>query len=372
MLNRIFFLSQEEYEDEPEDDAKKSVNSNFEHALEEEDPEVIKELITLIKRVGGLDELEKQLQMRLNLNEKSTIVGTSSKTTTTTISPISQSLYNKVIDTKRGNLRTQKLFGSSTQKSTETEIEPLVQRQNKENRYSSVIRNSRPRPQNDGIDKLSEVEGGGVARERPQYTTITRTQAPKSQNSNDETENERPFSPTPATAGKGSDEEDDNSPTTHQPTYNYVNIQRARPSSTAAPVEEEAANEKGNESDYEDTDDEEEEEKPASVQPTSTSKMQYVNIQRIRPTKPQYISDEVESETPATDTKWVNFFGVVEVESCDLILQNVYFCLNFKFNRNDTISGTRPWAENDQQPHKLALSNRMTTQMEINVTQQQR
>lgn len=292
----FFFLFQEEYDDEPEEENKTSINTKFEHALEEEDPAVIKELIALIKKVGGLDELEKQLQMRLNLNLKSSIVGSNGKTTTTTISPISQSLYNKVIDTKRGNLRTQKLFGSTTQKNSESEIEPLVQRQNKENRYSSVIRNSRPRPQNDGIDKLSEVDGGGVIRERPQYTTITRTQAPKSQNTEDETEDERPYSVTQSSVDK---DEDNNSPTTHLPTYNYVNIQRARPSSTAAPVEDAA-----NEEEYEDASDEkDEEEKPASVQPTSTSKMQYVNIQRIRPTKPQYISDETESETPATDTK---------------------------------------------------------------------
>lgn len=280
---------QEEYEDEEELEDDKGVNSNFEHALEEEDPEVIKDLIILIKRVGGLDELEKQLQMRLNINQNSPIVGVNGKTTTTTVSPISQSLYNKVLGTKRGNLRTQKVISSSsTLKNTETEIEPLVQRQNKENRYSSVIRNSRPRPQNDGLDKLSETDGGGIVRERPQYTTITRTQAPKTQTTADESENDRPLSVTQTSVDKDS-EEDDNSPTTHQPIYNYVNIQRARPSST--PDEE-------NESDDE-TEEEIEEDQPVSVQPTSKSKMHYVNIQRIRPTKPQYISDEVESETPA-------------------------------------------------------------------------
>lgn len=298
-------MLQEEYdedEDEPaEVDVKSSVNTKIEHALEEEDPEVIKELITLIKKVGGLDELEKQLQMRLNLNENSAIVGTNGKTTTTTVSPISQSLYNKVLGTKRGNLRTQKVFSSSTQ--ANTEIEPLVQRQNKENRYSSVIRNSRPRPQNDGLDKLPEVEGGGVARERPQYTTITRTQAPKTQQDTDDEdiENNNRFSVTQSSNDEAF-EEGDNGPTTHQPVYNYVNIQRVRPSSTAAPADEEDS---GNESDDEaESDDEEEAEVMAvSVNPTSTSKMHYVNIQRIRPTKQQYISDEIESETPIPETK---------------------------------------------------------------------
>lgn len=290
----LFFHSQEEYEDEeeeaPEED-RKTVNTKIEHALEEEDPEVIKELITLIKKVGGLDELEKQLQMRLNSNVAVTGNG---KTTTTTVSPISQSLYHKVLGTKRGNLRDQKVIDSSTQSNTESEIAPLVQRQNKENRYSSVFRNSRPRPQNDGLDKLSEVEGGGVVRERPQYTTITRTQAPKTHDSEEDSETGGRFSVTQSTA-EDADEENPSGLTTHQPVFNYVNIQRARPSSTAAPAED-----LDNESDDED---EEEEEQPAEVQPTSTSKMQYVNIQRIRPTKQQYISDEVESETPAPETK---------------------------------------------------------------------
>lgn len=260
--------------------------------MEEEDPEVIKELITLIKKVGGLDELEKQLQMRLNLNQNSPIVGANGKTTTTTISPISQSLYNKVLGTKRGSLRTQKVF-SSTRSNAEGEIEPLIQRQNKENRYSSVIRNSRPRPQNDGLDKLPEIEGGGIVRERPQYTTITRTQAPKAaaNEEEDDAEDTPPNAATPSANEEASEEEIDvepNNPTTHQPTYQYVNIQRPRPSSTAAPASED------NESDDDD-----------SVQPTTTSKMHYVNIQRIRPTKQQYYQDEVESESPVPETKYV-------------------------------------------------------------------
>lgn len=290
----LFSFLQEEYDEDEEEEVpeedKKTVNTKIEHALEEEDPEVIKELIMLIKKVGGLDELEKQLQMRLNQNAA---VSGNGKTTTTTVSPISQSLYNKVLGTKRGNIRTQKVISSSTQSNIESET-PLVQRQNKENRYSSVFRNSRPRPQNDGLDKLPEVEGGGIIRERPQYTTITRTQAPKTHDSEEESEIGSRFS---VTQSNVEDAEENSGPTTHQPVFNYVNIQRARPSSTAAPAED-----RDNESDDED-DEEDDEEQPASVQPTTTSKMQYVNIQRIRPTKQQYISDEIESETPAPETK---------------------------------------------------------------------
>lgn len=262
-------------DNDDDDDSKQAINSKFEHALEEEDPEVIKELIMLIKKVGGLEELEKQLQLRLNLNQNSPIVGKT--TSTTTISPISQSLYNKVLATKRGTLRTQKVINSDAG----SEIEPLIQRQNKENRYSSVIRNGRPSPQNAGIDQRSEDDDDGFVPQKPQYTTITRTHAPKTQNNDDDSDDEHPS----ATAATNLDEsKESQAEVTHQP-YQYVNIQRPRPSTTASSAEDE----------NDDHDDEQ--------QPTTPSKMQYVNIQRVRPTKPQYLVDEVESETPLPETK---------------------------------------------------------------------
>lgn len=254
----------------------------------------------MIKKVGGLDELEKQLQMRLSLNQNSPVVSRTT-TSTTTISPISQSLYNKVVGTKRGNLRTQKVINSGGGSSTPSgsEIEPLVQRQNKENRYSSVIRNSRPRPQNDGIDQLSEIEGGGIVREKPQYTTITRTHAPKPQNHEDDDDDDNDGEQTDATAATHLDQTDE-STASHHPTYQYVNIQRPRVSTTAAPSD---SNDDEDENSDNDDEDEAEQEETSKVQPTTTSKMHYVNIQRVRPTKPQYLVDEIESETPVPETK---------------------------------------------------------------------
>lgn len=251
-------------------------------------------MITLIKKVGGLDELEKQLQMRLKLNQVSSAsrVGIDEKTTTTTtVSPISQSLYNKVIESKRSQLRDQKVVSSSTDG-----IEPLVQRQNKENRYSAVNRNSRLRPQNDGLDQKSETEESEIIRERPKYTTITRTHPPKVQKEEEDEEQ----TVTVASDDEASEEEEEETPknpTTHQPIHQYVTIQRTRPSTSAAPAVEDE------ESDVEEVVEEDDEEVPAKVVPTTTPKMQYVNIQRIRPTKPQYIQDEVESESPAPEIK---------------------------------------------------------------------
>lgn len=266
----LFYRLQEEYEDEVDEDVKPSVNTKFEHALEEEDPEVIKELITLIKKVGGLDELEKQLQVRLNLTQR---IAVDAKTT---VSPISQSLYNKVIGTKRG---------------TTQQNEPLIQRQNKEQRYSTLFRNSRPAPQNDGVQTLPEIdENGDVIRERPQYTTITRAQSPKSTEEDDVEDGEE--------TGSDDDETDeDNAPAKNKntqdgghiktPTYQYVNIQRTR-SSTAAPQSEN------------DDDDEDDGPTESNVNPITAAtppRMQYVNIQRIRPTKPQYYAEYFDSSS---------------------------------------------------------------------------
>lgn len=258
----MLYSIQEDYEDEAEDDAK----PKFEHALEEEDPEVIKELITLIRRVGGLDELEKQLQVRLNLTQRISIDAK------TTASPISQSLYNKVIGTKRG---------------TTQQNEPLIQRQNKEQRYSTLFRNSRPAPQNDGVKTLPETDGGGVIRERPQYTTITRTQSPKSAEEDDVEDGEE-------TAAGHDDGADEGGPI-KTPTYQYVNIQRAR-SSTAAPETD-----SGDDDDH-DEDDDEDDDGPteSNVNPITAAtppRMQYVNIQRIRPTKPQYYAEYFDSSS---------------------------------------------------------------------------
>lgn len=255
------------------------MHNKFEHALEEEDPEVIRDLITLIKRVGGLDELEKQLEMRLNLNQNSPVVSADLRsTTTTTILPISQSLYNKVLDTKRGVVRT-KLEHTT----------PLIQRQNKENRYSAVIRNSRPRPQNDGIDKLPETESGVPVRERPQYTTITRTQAPKA--SNDQIEEDDSDVPQYSVTEEIEDVEDDSpkTSTTQQPSFQYVNIKRQRPSTTST-TENSAEI------------DEDDEQIDVNTKPTTTTRMQYVNIQRVRPTKQQFLQDIADSEASTPET----------------------------------------------------------------------
>lgn len=288
-----------EYEDEDEVEDEQPVQSSddpvdpkFKDALEEEDPEVIKELITLIKKVGGLDELEKQLQFRLSLNENSPIVNGGAKTTTT-MSPISKSLYDKVISTRRGLAQNRKetAFGS-TRATPENGTESLVQRQNKENRYSSVVRNSRPRPQNDGIDKLTEADGGGVLHERPQYVTIMRTRTSTVAGSEfDDDDEEIADDQIDSEENTDEGEEDDDvgageqparskSTTTHQPTHSYVNIRRSRPTSSTTETHAD--------------DDEDEDDSSSGKQ---TTRMQYVSIKRTRPNS-QQSNDDVIDATP--------------------------------------------------------------------------
>lgn len=241
-------------------------------------------MITLIKRVGGLDELEKQLQLRLSLNENSPIVNGGS--TTTTMSPISKSLYDKVISTRRGlpHSRKESVVGS-TRAPIESETEPLVQRQNKENRYSSVVRNSRPRPQNDGVDKLSEIDGGGVMHERPQYVTITRTQKPRTSTATNSDDFDEAEEGDDQLEDSEEEEEEDVLPfhtrttTTHQPTHSYVNIRRSRPTSSTTEVEL-----------AEDEDD--------SSNGKQTTRMQYVSIKRTRPSYQPSLSDDIIDATP--------------------------------------------------------------------------
>lgn len=260
-------VEEEEYDDDEEEEVLP-----YGESIDEEDPQVIKELIDLIKKVGGLDELEKQLRLRLTLNEK-----TSSNQGTTTMSPISQSLYEKV-------LNNAKTINSSQGR------EFLANRQNKESKYSSVIRNSRPGPQNYGIDKLPEFEG--MLKERPKYVTIQRTQAPKNQQQDDDDEEEEEEEEIVVKRVQEDDEDVHPAPkfsSSSQP--QYVNIRRNRPS-TAEPVGVYVSNQNEDEN------------------RSTTSKATYVSINRSRPTKvEQDEEDEAEKKnaqvSASIDTRFV-------------------------------------------------------------------
>jgi chitinase len=215
---------EDEYEYEDEDDFEDGRNS-------EEDPRVIKELLDLIKKAGGIEQLEKQLKIH---EDGSASVSNSAVTTP---SSISKSLVERVLG-----------------KAAKSNI-------GRKNSYSFLNRNSRG-PQNEGLKTTENRESQG--RGRPQYTTITRQRAQKT-----ETEDEE-------------DSDNDENPQKHnkrQP--EYVNIRRGRVSTTEEPEEDSKSQLNRNkvlgEDDDTEIDDEDEEPKKKNGIP------QYVNIRRQRP-----------------------------------------------------------------------------------------
>lgn len=227
----------------------------------EEDPRVIKELIDLIKKVGGLDELEKQLR----LQEDGGMILKDSKTQeiSTTPASISKSLYEKVlsVSTGGGNAAVRNRFSSFVNKEQNTETKKT------DNKYSSVIRNSRP-SQNAGLDKLPELES--FIKEKPKYVTIQRTHRPTTaaltNRDSEEVENEE-------------EEEEDESNTTFRYTTSqpqYVNIRRQKPLILEANTETTG--------------------RTGYTLPESTATPQYVNFSRRRPATTVQTIDEKKIE----------------------------------------------------------------------------
>lgn len=210
---------------------------------------MIRELIELIRKVGGLDRLEEQLQQRLTLTENSAVLSVKPNETLTTVYPITSSFYDKIFNGK--NLTAQK---------------PLS-RQNKETKYSSVIRNSRVGPQNEGIE--SDV----IIKERPQYVTLTRvSQKPRPDPEKEDVDESDNVDNDFGEEAENIDVEN-KPPTTQSP--QYVVIRRNRPSTTEETTIDS--------------------DKDVIINETPIrSTNQYISINRNRPTKPQDIVEKAE------------------------------------------------------------------------------
>lgn len=203
----------------------------------EEDPQVIKELIDLIRKVGGVEQLEKHLLR--NKDGSITLKENSASGAPTTPSTISKSLYDRVLS-RPGTLSSftrNRLSVVNTQTSETTESTRSAVAGSSESgysKYSSVLRgNSRQGPQNEGIEKLAEFDG--FLKERKQYVTINRNRGA----SHDEQQSE-----TDADEQREEEEEPEEVvaqlQTTRRPfsaaTPSYTSLRRTRPSSTAAPA----------------------------------------------------------------------------------------------------------------------------------------
>ncbi|XP_023176704.2 mucin-5AC isoform X5 [Drosophila hydei] len=218
-----------EYEEEVDNAQTSSKSSDA-----EEDPQVIKELIDLIRKVGGIEQLEKHLLR--NKDGSITLKENFSSGAPTTPSTISKSLYDRVLN-RPETLGTfsRNRFNAVKVQSTETTVAEDSSSQVGNSKYSSVLRgNSRQGPQNEGLEKLAEFDG--FLKERKQYVTINRNRVATRDDeegevsSRDETE-------------ASEEEEDERFHTTRRPissaTPSYTSLRRSRPTTTtsATPVE---------------------------------------------------------------------------------------------------------------------------------------
>lgn len=205
--------------------------------LDQEDPKVIKELINLIKKAGGIEELEKQLN--LNPDEDSPTTK-SSKVLTTPPSAISKSLYQKVLSRASAFKGKTNFNGASSPLNTALKTEKVEKSERPALKATPSTRNSRPAPQNAGLDNDPEFEG--VLREKPKYQTISRARPKPTVASTDD------YNEAQASSDGTSDEEQEDKPSGNRYSQ-YTSIQRKRPQAVVNDVEDTA-------SDVEDEDEE--------------------------------------------------------------------------------------------------------------------
>ncbi|XP_018567327.1 uncharacterized protein LOC108907948 [Anoplophora glabripennis] len=246
-----------EYEDEDDEEDEKDDKGKVDP---EEDPRVIKELIELIKKAGGIEELEKQLS-----GSKTGVTNPSSDSTTP--SGISKSLYERVLN-------------KAVKNTLNSKKNPLT-----------TLRNSRG-PQNDGLSRKDESPSSSSKTDRGklQYTSISRkrpsTEKSIEEDKDDEEEEEEEV-------------KEDNAKTRRtfskkfQP--EYVTIRRPRVSSTTEATEADSSLNRNkilgetSDEEYDDDDDSDEDEDDDDdvVEDDEHIKKQhtpqYVNIRRQRP-----------------------------------------------------------------------------------------
>lgn len=163
----------EEYEDEEYADEGTAAEDPIDVALDSEDPKVIKELIDLIKKVGGIEELEKQLKQ--NQDGSHVLHDSSQSSITTTPASIHQKLYEKILRKPIPGIAAAAAKPKDRQTNRPTATTEATSSSNQLPKYSSIYRatsNSRPGPQNAGLDQFAETQG--LRNDKPQYVTITR------------------------------------------------------------------------------------------------------------------------------------------------------------------------------------------------------
>ncbi|CAH1123057.1 unnamed protein product [Ceutorhynchus assimilis] len=210
-----------EYVDDEEDDAQSRKEES------EEDPRVIKELIMLIRKAGGIEELEKQITNTKDVSSDST-----------TPSAISKSLYESLL--------------SKTSKNTLKALRKTTGNRNSGGPQTSI----------------KETKTETVDRGRPQYKTLNRQRSPTSKTTENEEEKE-----------VEKDKVKENKSLRTKSSLEYVNIRRPKASTTTEASDDDgfSRNKILGEVDTED-----ENENPDEVT-KKNNHPQYVNIRRQRP-----------------------------------------------------------------------------------------
>ncbi|XP_043798177.1 mucin-12 isoform X3 [Apis laboriosa] len=261
---------------------------------DEEDPKVIKELITLIKKAGGIEQLEKQLLLQdKNSNESSANSGGESATPAT----ISRTLYERVLNRQAGKVTSRQRSSTNTN-----------------------FANGPGRAQFEGLEEVPEVKGLRRS-QKPKYVTIERPKHSTKEPPLDGEEVEEGEEDLDGdnTDVASSEEQTINNPfltsSTQRVTPNYIDIRRARPSTSRKDENDvEEKNKDGEEeapirrrrpsntktSSTENVRDEESR-SSASEENSQTTKSRYVSVQRFRSTTPQ--STEAVSEIVASTTE---------------------------------------------------------------------
>lgn len=165
----------------------------------QEDPQALKELILLIKKLGGVEQLEKQL------NLQSSNDAADKKTT-----DVSRSLYNKLVS-----------YNSARAAATSTTTP----------RYKSLFRNRPEKPQNDGLEKIEEAKPA----RKPTYVNIRRERPSTPATSTDEEKDEEEDDEEKVPSVNEEDEEDYAEENPASLAKTYITIQRNRQTTQPSP-----------------------------------------------------------------------------------------------------------------------------------------
>ncbi|XP_046681145.1 uncharacterized protein LOC124367957 isoform X1 [Homalodisca vitripennis] len=233
---------EEEYEEEEEH--------------EQEDPESIKQLIQLIKKLGGLAELEKQLE------------GAGGASTPS----IPRSLYNKVLTPQRP-------------------------------RYQSPFRNGPSGPQNEGLSQKDD--GAAYRREKPQYVTIRR-ERPSTEAPEEEVEEPEPVRKYTSVqrqrpSAQYEVEEKGEEEITPRAAIRYQTIERTRPPRPVQKEEEEEEEEEDREERFRPKYSSIQRTRPTTVEPpVEVTSPRYVTLRRQRPQVEQQLEESTIKHTGET------------------------------------------------------------------------